>query len=156
MSDTTKIVITGPAASGKDYLKNVFVEKGFSAGIFETTRPKRKGEVDGVDYYFTNEPRLFSDDYILSRFYNNWLYGLKKSEWETKDVFVLTPEYINMLKEKGISNFIVIYLKTPFLTRLFRLLKRNDVDSVFRRMNSDRKQFRGFKQQDILIKSSKF
>ena len=156
MLDPTQIVITGPAASGKDYLKNVFAKKGFSHGVLDTTRPIRKGEHNGVDYYFKNNEDFSQSDYLFSYTYNNWHYGLKKTEWETKNVFVLTPEYINMLKEKGISNFIVIYLKTPFLTRLFRLIKRNDVDSVFRRMNSDRKQFKGFKQQDILVKSSKF
>lgn len=156
MANKTKIVITGPAASGKDYLKNVFANKGFLAGVLDTTRPIRKGEKDGVDYYFKSEENFGKIDYLFSYSYNNWWYGLRKGEWKNKDVFVLTPEYINMLHDKNIHNFVVIYLKIPFWARLFRLLKRNDVDSVFRRMNADRKQFKGFNKQNILIRNLNF
>ena len=48
----SKIVIVGKAASGKDYFRKILSDKGFISGVSHTTRPPRKGEVDGVDYHF--------------------------------------------------------------------------------------------------------
>mgnify|MGYP000273842761 FL=1 len=48
----SKIVIVGKAASGKDYFRKILADKGFKSGVSHTTRPPRKGEVDGVDYHF--------------------------------------------------------------------------------------------------------
>ena len=47
-----KIIIVGPGGSGKDFLRKKMVEKGFSYGISFTSRPPRKGEEEGKDYFF--------------------------------------------------------------------------------------------------------
>ncbi len=48
------IILCGPSGSGKTSIQNTLVEQNpeFFRSISATTRPPRKGEVDGVDYYF--------------------------------------------------------------------------------------------------------
>jgi guanylate kinase len=49
-----KIFIIGGGGSGKDYLRRKFEAKGYTFGIFHTTRPKRSNETEGSDYFYTN------------------------------------------------------------------------------------------------------
>ena len=51
------VVISGPSAAGKDSVIRRMQELGhpFRFLVTATTRPKREGETDGVDYYFLSE-----------------------------------------------------------------------------------------------------
>lgn len=49
------VTITGPSSSGKTVLSSALVENGFEALVSTTTRPPRKGEIEGHDYYFVNK-----------------------------------------------------------------------------------------------------
>jgi guanylate kinase len=55
--DSNFAVIVGPAGAGKDTLRNCLVntdKKSYMPILSTTTRPKREGEVDGVDYHFSS------------------------------------------------------------------------------------------------------
>lgn len=55
-NDKMVIGVAGPGASGKGTLsKFILGDLGFSKAVNITTREAREGEVDGKDYYFTNE-----------------------------------------------------------------------------------------------------
>ena len=51
------IILSGPAGAGKDAVLAELRKKDIKMkqSISMTTRPMRQGEVDGVDYYFTDE-----------------------------------------------------------------------------------------------------
>lgn len=50
------LIISGPSGSGKGtVVKNLDKTKGYALSISVTTRNKRKGEVDGKDYFFCSE-----------------------------------------------------------------------------------------------------
>lgn len=49
------IVISGPTCSGKTTLERGLETLGYRGVVGYTTRPKRKGEVDGVDYHFVTD-----------------------------------------------------------------------------------------------------
>lgn len=80
------IVITGPSGSGKSTLLKCLPSEEFYFSVSYTTRPPRKGEIDGKDYYF------ISKDSFLKMIQNNefleWVevfgtyYGTAKSEIE--------------------------------------------------------------------------
>lgn len=68
------LTICGKSAVGKDtlakFLTKYFLTKGLFAHnmISVTTRPPRKGEVDGVDYYFKTEKeflQMLLDDQLI-------------------------------------------------------------------------------------------
>lgn len=152
----SKILIVGPAASGKDYLKKKFEEKLFAGGVFSTTRPIRENETNGVDYFFVDGVENMPNDFVVGNSYNNWDYRLPVCQWDKGEVFIFTPEYLNQLSEEKRKQCVVIYVCPNWFVRLFRLLKRGDVDKVFRRMRADRKQFKNFANYDIKITNSKF
>ena len=58
MNKITVIALFGPAGSGKDYLLHEIMDEvdGLNEIVSCTTRPKREGEVEGVNYYYlTNQ-----------------------------------------------------------------------------------------------------
>ena len=54
-SNKSRIILCGKAASGKDHLRKILEGRGFKYGVSYTTRPPRKGEIDGKDYFFLEE-----------------------------------------------------------------------------------------------------
>lgn len=155
-----KIIITGPAASGKDVLRRKFEDKGYIYAKPYTTRPKRDGETDG-DYTFVSDNEFAamcsSHLFAASACYNGWMYGIATSDYIGSNVAVLTPEYIDILKRAGLMKdcFTILLMPNEEIRRK-RLLQRKDADSVERRLEADRKQFECFNDYDIVITNPDF
>ncbi|MEO5762494.1 MAG: guanylate kinase [Vicinamibacteria bacterium] len=86
MSEPLLIVIAAPSGGGKStVLKRVFAEvAGLLFSISHTTRPPRKGEVDGREYFFVDPPKfkaLIALDAFLewAEVHRN-LYGTSRAE----------------------------------------------------------------------------
>jgi guanylate kinase len=157
-----QIIITGPGASGKDYyVKHYLKENPNTVNcIFYTTRPMRKGEEHGKDYYFVSEiafKEMDKKDLFLDvQNYNNWFYGLPKYNYENSDICIMTPDTIkkhyDILKETST----IIYLDIPEQIRKERLSKRNDSDSVDRRLKADFEMFKDFNLYHMRIVEPNF
>jgi len=62
------IGLAGPGAAGKGTLSRYFAEElGYSKVVNTTTRPKREGEIDGIDYFFTDHSQ-FTTEQNLGKF----------------------------------------------------------------------------------------
>jgi guanylate kinase len=78
------IVLSGPAGAGKDAVLGELRKRelGIKQSISMTTRAMRVGEVDGVDYFFTDAQtfeKYIEEDYFLEYVkYNNNYYGTPK------------------------------------------------------------------------------
>lgn len=156
-----KLILVGKAASGKDFLKNKLVKKGFNAGISCTTRPPRKNEVDGIDYHFMTEQEfkdiLDSGEMLEHMVFNDWYYGLTKTEFEQADVMIMSKDGLDVLPSDYRKRCMVIWLDPPRSTRVERLNYRNDPnDSIVRRMNTDDEQFQDFRDYDMVVTNDNF
>lgn len=156
-----KLILVGKAASGKDFLKNKLVKKGFKAGISCTTRPPRKNEVDGIDYHFMTEQEfkdiLDSGEMLEHMVFNDWYYGLTKTEFEQADVMIMSKDGLDVLPSDYRKRCMVIWLDPPRSTRVERLNYRNDPnDSIVRRMNTDDEQFQDFRDYDMVVTNDNF
>lgn len=156
-----KLILVGKAAAGKDFLKNKLVKKGFNAGISCTTRPPRKNEVDGVDYHFMTEQEfkdiLDSGEMLEHMIFNDWYYGLTKTEFEQADVMIMSKDGLDVLPSDYRKKCMVIWLDPPRLTRVERLTYRNDPnDSIIRRMDTDDEQFKNFRDYDMVVRNDNF
>ena len=86
MSDSVLFIISGPSGVGKGALiKEVLKKvKSLVLGVSATTRKKREGEEEGVDYYFMDRlgfSLLLKDNHFLeSEEYGEDLYGTPMSE----------------------------------------------------------------------------
>lgn len=76
------LVLVGASGSGKTTVSNRLSEYGIQRLVTTTTRPKRPGEEDGVDYYFVKETDLDQIDFVERTVYNGYHYGLTVDEIE--------------------------------------------------------------------------
>ena len=153
------IVFVGESASGKSTVEKMVSDRmpSFTKIVSYTTRPKREGEVDGVDYHFVDEIQFakMKEDgmFIESAQYRSWNYGSAKKDYDDgKDhIVVLTPHGCRSLKkwarEHNIDVF-SIYFDVDRRSRMIKILQRgDDIDEAYRRNISDVGQFDGFSDE---------
>jgi guanylate kinase len=156
-----RIILCGPGASGKDHLRKRLEALGYEYALSYTTRPQRENEAEGTDYRFIDEleaQRMIWDGefYEWVRF-NNWIYGTTREQFETKNLFIMTPRGLEHLKPHDRAQSLIIFIDIPENIRRERLMHREmPGDSVERRLESDRLDFAGFKNYDIRITNSDF
>ena len=156
-----KLILVGKAASGKDHLKKRIEEKGFKSGISYTTRKPRLNEREGKDYYFVTDEQfdqiLKSGKMLEWMEFNGWKYGLSIEEFEKADVMIMSKDGLDILPKEYRDRCLVIYLDIGRMKRIERLNERKDNnDSIWRRMKTDDDQFDSFTDFDIRIKNEDF
>ena len=153
------IVIVGASASGKTGLAKDFVKQNpkYKRIVTYTTRPKRNGEIDGVDYHFITQQKFeelanagFFAEYNV---YREWYYGTALEDC-TDDIYsvaVLTPAGLrNIIKRK--IKVLSVYLYVDRVHRLYNSLLRGDnVDEAYRRNLSDVGQFDGVEDEVMAV-----
>ena len=82
------VTITAPSASGKSYLLNHIRSAGYPCLVSTTTRAPRKGEVEGVDYYFISDEHSRRieeyNGFAELAVYRGIRYGVTKTEFHNK------------------------------------------------------------------------
>jgi len=155
-----RIIIAGKGGSGKDYLVKLFKEEGLTYSVSHTSRPKRSGEVHGIDYYFSDyesciEMANRGEFYEFVEF-NGWFYGTSLNEFNRADLFIMTPSGIAKLKEDDRKNSFIIFIDIEEDILRKRLSERNDSDDVDRRIGTDKEDFKNFSDFDCIIKNPLF
>lgn len=128
------ILLLGKAASGKDYsakkLKELFGDRA-NLVVSSTTRPKRQGEVDGVDYNFLSLGaflKKISERTMLEySVFNDWYYGTDQNALSGQiNIAVVNIEGAKnmLLNTTRAHNFIIIVLCEPFWKRALRYIQR--------------------------------
>lgn len=147
------IALIGKTASGKDSIKKELIKLGMDSVVTTTTRPMRKGEVNGVSYHFVSDDEFFKmkDDGLLaeSTYYDTvhgrWYYGsqLKDLENHENKVIILNPSGIKEITNKvNMSKWVVFYIYCPEETTRERLKHRGDnPKEVERRLEADNRDF---------------
>lgn len=153
-----KIIIVGPGGSGKDHMRKIMESRGFTYGISFTSRPKRKGEKEGKDYFFRDEQffQVNKGIFLEVQKFNGWYYGISKGEFEAKDLFILSPAGLKSLPKSLRKKSFVIYVNPSLEIRKKRLGERNDADDVERRIIADEKDFSSFSDFDIMVTNEDF
>lgn len=159
-----KIILVGAGGSGKDYMAQYLVNRGFKRNIAYTTRPSREGEVDGEDYYF-----IMTDDFegrIQENYWHEynmfipekkWYYGSSRKQYEECDVFLKEPRGVSLLSEEEREECIVVYINIDEDIRRKRMSgRKKNYDDVERRINADRIDFENFTDYDIEITDENF
>ena len=143
-----KILIVGPAASGKTTLAKQLQAKGFKVAKLHTTRPKRYENDD--EYYFT---RPIRENTFVSCDFNGWVYTLTVLGLAYNDVFIVGPKMAQMIKDKAPEyKYLTIFLDVPESVRYERLMQREmPGDTVIGRLGRDRADFAHFTEYDIRI-----
>ena len=153
--------IVGKSASGKDTIYKKII-KTYCSNLIPiipyTTRPKRVGEINGVDYNFVNEEQLLSLEkegkVIEKRQYSTtqgiWYYFTFKFEIEKKNDYILITTLdgaAKIMEEYGSDLVHLVYLVLDDKIRLLRCIEREskqenpDYLEVCRRFIADQNDF---------------
>lgn len=124
------IVLIGPSASGKTavgkYLEDTYNIKKV---VTYTTRDKRIGEIDGVDYHFISKDdflnKLENHFFFETMEYNNNFYGTSIESLKDDSYLILDITGYNSYKMSNIK-LIPFFLETSKELRKSRMEKRKD------------------------------
>lgn len=149
-----KIIIMGKSAAGKNFMARKMISLGMKQIVTDTTRAKRPGEKEGIDYHFLSveqfEKKVRNGKYLEYKRYvtvdGPVYYGTPVYAFEEGDFIILTPsgvkDIVPILEEKRID-YITVLLTADKDLRIQRSLKRGDkVDEVLRRYDKDEIDFR--------------
>ena len=152
------LILIGQTASGKTTVKNLLVEKfGFSPIITYTTRPKREGEENGVDYFFiTNEDfnarkgyKFFAETTEYDADFGYCQYGSAYDSYRDgrNRVIILNPDGARQIKDLakiagGFMRPYVVLIDVEQSVLIERALKRGDKpEEINRRLIADSPKF---------------
>lgn len=134
------IVLSGPSGVGKDVVLNEFLHigSGVKKCVTCTTRPKREGEVDGVDYTFLTvdefERRKAEGGFLESAVYCDNMYGTPR-DWVDHETslghnVILKIEVQGGLEVKSKKpDCVMVFLVPPSMEELERRLRDRRTDS---------------------------
>lgn len=133
-------IITGKSATGKDTLFKKLLEDreiNLNTVVMYTTRPIRKGEVEGVEYHFVNEEglkELEKDNKVIEHRSYNTVHGVwhyftvndGQIDINNNDYLMLgtVESIIQIGKFYGFDHVEPIYLEVPDDERLLRSIRR--------------------------------
>ena len=161
------IIVSSPSGAGKTTLVRLLVKrnKNFEISISNTTRMPRRNEIEGKDYYFTNEEK-FKDLIKTKSFYEhakvfNNFYGTLKDPVikylsHGKDVLFdidwQGSEQIKRLKLK--NKLISIFILPPNIKTLRDRLSNRDIKDKLilkERMNQFKNDVLHWKEYDYIV-----
>ncbi len=127
-------VLMGKSASGKDTVFKELLKHSFEPIVTFTTRPKREGEANGVEYNFVSEKDFKDLDLLEKREYNTakgvWYYGMPKVDVDDKNYAVILD--INgtnkLIDYYGKDKILPVYLECPLSVREKRAMQRGSFD----------------------------
>jgi len=169
-SKREKAILLGKSGSGKDYLMRKLVEKGLKGCLKMTTRPPRKNEKHLETYNFVNEStftdKIKNNELICYQTFNvtpegrdpeTWYYGITNDEFESSQVFIMTPGEFQSITPEQRKGCFVVYLDISRDIRESRLFRREDKnDSIKRRLDADEEDFLGFNDYDLKVTDPEF
>jgi guanylate kinase len=157
-------VISGPSGAGKSTLCSRVLDdfKGTEFSVSHTTRKRRKGEVEGKDYYFVSQEEfksMIKEDRLAEwAVVHGQYYGTSKREIEKKgakgDLLLdIDIQGAQQIKEKY-KKAVFIFIMPPHFRDLKRRLKIRGQESsvsVQKRLEVARKEIRYYHQFDYVV-----
>ena len=160
------LVISSPSGAGKTTICKNIIEKvcNVSLSVSVTTRKKRKGEIEGKDYFFkTNEefiPMMNNNDFIESAKVFGNFYGTLKAEVLQKiedgiDVLVdIDWQGTRQIQKYMPEDIVKIFILPPSIKELeYRLGNRASENKADfnKRMSEARKEISHYNEYDFVI-----
>ena len=135
--------------------------------ISTTTRPMRKGETEGVEYYFIDDVEFFrrGTDFVEQRIYYTkvkengvekdatWRYGIERMELEKDDYLIVIVDSVGYKELKnyvGNGKIVPIFISAPQEELKARALARGDLEAeIDRRLKDDYERFMDFRVRTV-------
>ena len=141
------IILCGPSASGKtEICKCLCFNFGFVKFVTTTTRLKRIGEIDDVDYHFISKEDFFkklkNNEFIETVEYNGNFYGTEKRQIGDNVILIIEPNGLKKFMSLNDPSIFSFYLTCSENKRIDRMNFRQDLEKdITSRIINDRKNF---------------
>ncbi len=160
------LVLSSPSGAGKTTISRRLLEheQDLTMSVSVTTRPKRPGEVAGVDYHFLdptdfnlmiNRQELLEYAEVFGNYYGSPRAPVEKSLAEGQDVlFDIDWQGTQQLKENSGKDLVSIFILPPSTTELEKRLKTRAQDSdqvVAKRMALSADEMSHWPEYDYII-----
>ena len=148
------LMVIGPSAVGKDTMINRLKSK-FPKVIYKlpsyTTRPKREGETDGVDYYFVTKEEFFQlrdggELFGIQEYNGNWYASNKKRLEEAlknEDKVIILNYNINTanaVKDEISFNFVAVLPPSEAALKERLIKRKTKAEEIEKRMENSIKE----------------
>ena len=125
------IILVGASASGKTEVARALKrEYGITKAVTHTTRSPRKGEKDGVDYFFVTEEGFESlkkrGMFVETTTYNEHHYGTSKRQIDDDKVLIIDPNGLKSFLSLNDKSIVAFNLTATKKTRILRMQERGD------------------------------
>ena len=124
------ITITGPSGAGKDTVARMLSEMiSYQVLCSYTTRPKREGEIDGVEHHFVEQCNVPRDKMLAYTQYGGYEYWVSLDQVTDKSIYVIDEAGLKDLCERfpDIELF-KICVSARESTRLYRGVSSERID----------------------------
>jgi guanylate kinase len=135
------VVLSSPSGAGKSTISRMLLEAdpNITMSVSATTRPRRPGEVDGVDYHFVDEAefnRLIEADefaewaYVFDHLYGSPKEPIKEALKDGRDtLFDIDWQGTQQLEYAFRTDLVLIFILPPSMKELDRRLHERGTDS---------------------------
>jgi len=135
------LVLSSPSGAGKTTLSRMLLkaDRGVELSVSVTTRPKRRGEIDGRDYHFIDHARfesmvkkgeLLEWAEVFGHRYGTPQRPVEKALRAGRDVlFDIDWQGTQQLREKARTDLVSVFILPPTVSELERRLKRRAQDA---------------------------
>ena len=137
------LILVGASASGKTEIARRLIRTyGFEKFVTHTTRPKRIGETNHLDYHFVSLEEFnrleASSFFIETTNYNGYKYGTSHAEIGPNKVLIVDPSGANKLINRYKDKVTIFFIQTPKELRKERMIKRKDhIKDIEKRLTHD-------------------
>ena len=135
------VVLSSPSGAGKSTISRMLLEAdpNITMSISATTRPKRPGEVEGIDYHFVDDAEfkrlIEADDFAEWAYVFDHLYGspkepIKEALKDGRDtLFDIDWQGTQQLEYAFRTDLVLIFILPPSMKELERRLHQRATDS---------------------------
>jgi len=135
------VVLSSPSGAGKSTISRMLLEAdpNITMSVSATTRPKRPGEVEGVDYHFVDDAefkRLIEADefaewaYVFDHLYGSPKEPIKEALKDGRDtLFDIDWQGTQQLEYAFRTDLVLIFILPPSMKELERRLHQRATDS---------------------------
>lgn len=163
------VILSSPSGGGKTVIAKSLLKKHpeFGRSISFTTREKRKGEKEGIDYYFVSrkdfqkkikESQFAEWALVFGNYYGTPKKNIQKAEGKIKVLFLVLDVQGGLALKRKYPDSVLIFILPPSLAELEKRLSHRGTDKpeiIRKRLKAALKEITFCKRYDYIIVNRK-